>query len=88
MEKEPSYRSVLKKKIYDENNQLRIDWINEDLITFVQDRLGHDLRYAIDPEKIANDLGWKPETTFREGIVKTIYWYLDNQIWVEQVAER
>ena len=60
--------------------------INYDLITYVQDRLGHDARYAIDPTKIVTELGWYPETPFTEGIEKTIRWYLDNQGWVEEVA--
>ncbi len=54
---------------------------SEDLITFVTDRKGHDLRYAIDPSKIDEELGWKPKTTFEEGIQKTIDWYLENQEW-------
>ena len=49
-----------------------------DLITFVQDRAGHDLRYAIDPTKIENILGYKPDETFKTGIVKTVKWYLDK----------
>ena len=53
--------------------------INYDLITYVQDRLGHDMRYAIDPSKIAKDLGWYPETDFETGIRKTVKWYLENQ---------
>lgn len=52
----------------DENGDISIDWINEDLITFVKDRLGHDQRYAIDPTKITNALGWYPETKFEVGI--------------------
>ena len=56
------------------------------LITFVKDRLGHDQRYAIDPTKITNELGWTPETSFETGIVKTIRWYLDNQKWVEDIT--
>ena len=60
--------------------------INNDLITFVKDRLGHDQRYAIDPTKITNALGWYPETKFEDGIVKTIVWYLENQDWVEEVT--
>jgi dTDP-glucose 4,6-dehydratase len=82
----PEYRKVLKKKEYDDDGQIKIDWINEDLITFVKDRLGHDHRYAIDPSKIKADLGWQPETMFAEGIVKTIEWYLNNQDWVNQVT--
>ena len=86
MKREPKYREVLKKKEYDSNGEISIDWINEELITFVKDRLGHDQRYAIDPTKITNELGWYPETKFEDGIVKTIYWYLDNQKWVEDVT--
>ena len=53
----------------------------ESLITYVTDRKGHDMRYAIDPTKIHNELGWLPETKFADGIKKTIRWYLDNQDW-------
>ena len=63
-----------------------INNINYDLITYVQDRLGHDMRYAIDPSKIAKDLGWYPETDFETGIRKTIKWYLENQNWVNEVV--
>ncbi len=58
---------------------------SEDLITYVEDRKGHDRRYAIDPEKIHKELGWLPETLFDEGIVKTIKWYLDNKEWWEEI---
>lgn len=54
---------------------------DESLITFVTDRKGHDLRYAIDPTKIHNELGWLPETRFEDGLKKTIKWYLDNESW-------
>lgn len=57
----------------------------ESLITFVTDRKGHDLRYAIDPTKIHNELGWLPETKFADGIKKTIKWYLDNRSWWEPI---
>lgn len=57
----------------------------ESLITFVTDRKGHDLRYAIDPTKIRNELGWYPETEFADGIKKTIKWYLDNRHWWEAI---
>ncbi|MDR3225238.1 MAG: dTDP-glucose 4,6-dehydratase [Clostridiales Family XIII bacterium] len=57
----------------------------ESLITFVTDRKGHDLRYAIDPSKISNELGWSPATNFAEGIKKTIDWYLANKPWWEQI---
>ena len=70
------YKKVLKTDL---NN------INYDLITYVQDRLGHDMRYAIDPSKIAKELGWYPETDFETGIRKTIKWYLENQEWVNEV---
>lgn len=58
---------------------------SEDLITYVADRKGHDLRYAIDPTKIHNELGWLPETCFNEGIRKTIKWYLENKSWWEEI---
>lgn len=57
----------------------------ESLITYVTDRKGHDLRYAIDPTKIYNELGWFPETKFDDGIVKTVQWYLDNHGWWEDI---
>jgi len=86
MEKEPKYRNVLKKKEIASDGTIDISWINDTLISFVKDRQGHDQRYAIDPTKISIELGWLPETTFDKGIVKTIYWYLDNQHWVEEVT--
>lgn len=57
----------------------------EDLITFVKDRPGHDRRYAIDPAKIHQELGWLPQTSFAEGIKKTIKWYLDNEDWWQRI---
>ena len=77
MATEPEYRKILKTDL--EN-------INYGLITYVQDRLGHDARYAIDPSKIVKELGWYPETSFVIGIEKTIRWYLDNQEWLENVT--
>ncbi|MGL5789882.1 MAG: dTDP-glucose 4,6-dehydratase [Bacteroidales bacterium] len=77
MREEPHYQSILKTDLAN---------INEDLITYVGDRLGHDMRYAIDPAKIAKELGWYPETPFVEGIEKTIRWNLNNQQWVNEVA--
>ena len=59
--------------------------VNESLIHHVTDRLGHDRRYGIDPSKIGRELGWSPQTSFEEGIVKTLDWYLANQDWVEDV---
>jgi len=58
---------------------------NENLITYVADRKGHDLRYAIDPTKIHTELGWLPETKFEDGIKKTIKWYLENRTWWEEI---
>ena len=58
---------------------------SEDLITFVKDRPGHDKRYAIDPTKIHNELGWLPQTKFENGIVKTIEWYLANKDWWQEI---
>ena len=60
----------------------------EDLITFVQDRPGHDLRYAIAPDKLMNDLGWKPRENFETGIRKTVQWYLDNAWWWRPIHEK
>ena len=57
----------------------------ESLITHVADRKGHDMRYAIDPTKIHNELGWLPETKFEDGIKKTIKWYLENKEWWETI---
>ena len=86
MENEPELRKVLRKQEFDENGDIRIDWINDGLITFVADRLGHDQRYAIDPTKIKNELGWYPETKFADGIVKTIRWNLEHQDWIKEVT--
>lgn len=58
-----------------------------DLITYVADRPGHDLRYAIDPSKLMGELGWKPEETFETGIRKTVQWYLDNEWWWKPIHE-
>ena len=77
MNEEPKYQEVLKTEL---------DNINYNLITYVQDRLGHDARYAIDPTKTVKELGFYPETSFVTGIEKTIKWYLDNQEWVQEVA--
>jgi dTDP-glucose 4,6-dehydratase len=57
------------------------------LITFVKDRPGHDLRYAIDATKIAKELGWVPEETFETGIRKTVLWYLENLEWCRRVQD-
>jgi len=59
---------------------------SEQLITFVKDRAGHDLRYAIDSSRLMNELGWKPSLQFEEGIEKTVDWYLGNQEWLENIV--
>ncbi|MRJ45173.1 dTDP-glucose 4,6-dehydratase [Idiomarina loihiensis] len=59
----------------------------QELITYVEDRPGHDMRYAIDSTKIKNELGWVPEETFESGIRKTVQWYLDNQQWCKRVQD-
>ena len=58
---------------------------SENLITYVKDRAGHDLRYAIDSSKIQNELGWKPSLQFEEGLEKTVDWYLSNDEWMKNV---
>ncbi|MBT2678838.1 dTDP-glucose 4,6-dehydratase [Bacillus sp. ISL-35] len=62
--------------------------LSRDKIKYVEDRLGHDRRYAIDPQKIQNELGWKPKYTFETGIVETIDWYLNNEAWWRPLKER
>ncbi len=64
---------------------LKILGKSEDLIEFVTDRKGHDKRYAIDPTKIKNELGWTPQTNFDDGIKKTVTWYLENRAWWEKI---
>lgn len=81
-----SFQYALKKRELKADGSLDTNWINDSLITYVKDRLGHDQRYAIDPSKITAELGWKPDTMFDEGIVKTVKWYLENQSWVEEVT--
>jgi len=63
------------------------DSITEELITYVGDRPGHDLRYAIDPAKARRELGWKPEVSFEEGMAATVAWYLANRDWVKSIVE-
>ncbi len=58
---------------------------DESLITYVKDRPGHDMRYAIDPTKIHNDLGWLPQTSFDEGLLRTIQWYVENKLWWSEI---
>jgi len=64
----------------------RLQGESEKLITYVKDRPGHDLRYAIDASKINSELGWKPSVTFEEGLEKTIDWYLSNEDWLQRVT--
>ena len=64
----------------------RQEGTNEKLITFVKDRAGHDLRYAIDSSKLQQDLGWKPSLQFEEGLGKTVDWYLSNEEWLQSVT--
>lgn len=64
----------------------RIPGTSENLIAYVKDRAGHDLRYAIDSSKLQNDLGWNPSVTFEEGLEKTVDWYLANQEWLDHVT--
>ena len=64
----------------------RPEGASEKLITYVTDRAGHDLRYAIDSTKLKNELGWEPSLQFEKGIEKTVKWYLDNQEWLDQVT--
>ena len=86
MEADKSLRQLLKNPVRDANGNIDISWINDSLITHVADRLGHDKRYAIDPTKIKNELGWYPETKFADGIVKTIDWNLSHQDWIKEVT--
>ncbi len=64
----------------------RPEGADDDLITFVTDRKGHDLRYAIDSRKLQRELGWEPQLQFEEGLEKTVRWYLDNQDWLDNVT--
>ena len=86
MAEDKQLRKVLRKQVIGDDGEISIDWINDNLITHVADRLGHDQRYAIDPTKIKNELGWYPETRFADGIVKTIRWNLENQEWIKDVT--
>ena len=64
----------------------REEGTSENLITYVTDRAGHDLRYAIDSSKLKDELGWQPSLQFEEGIEKTVAWYLDNKEWLENIT--
>ncbi|MGM9830117.1 MAG: dTDP-glucose 4,6-dehydratase [Muribaculaceae bacterium] len=80
------HRLCVENPEYARLSAIPVEDINYDLITFVADRPGHDMRYAIDPGKIARQLGWYPETPFAIGIEKTVKWYLDNREWVNHVT--
>ena len=67
---------------------LRIMGKDEDLIEFVEDRPGHDIRYSLDSSKIRRELGWKPRHSFEEGIRKTVEWYLENEWWWKPLADK
>ena len=75
---------IVKTIIQQLHDRLQDEGINEGLIKHVEDRLGHDRRYGIDPSKIKADLGWYLETPFEVGIVKTIDWHLENEEWMER----
>jgi dTDP-glucose 4,6-dehydratase len=78
---------IIKVLIYTVDRQLgRPEGADLDLITYVTDRAGHDLRYAIDSTKLQKELGWDPSLQFEEGIEKTVKWYLDNQEWLDNVT--
>jgi dTDP-glucose 4,6-dehydratase len=61
---------------------------SDNLITYVEDRAGHDLRYAIDTTKIEQELGWHAETSFEEGLRRCVRWYLNNQAWIDEALKR
>jgi dTDP-glucose 4,6-dehydratase len=82
----PKYRPIVKKEVVGLDGEFSFDWINNSLISYVQDRLGHDRRYAIDSTKIKNELGWTPQASYEYGIRTTVQWYLDNQSWVVQIV--
>ena len=64
----------------------REEGTSDKLITFVTDRAGHDVRYAIDSTKLKGELGWKPSLQFEEGIEKTVIWYLNNKKWLDKIT--
>ena len=64
----------------------RPEGTSEKLITFVTDRAGHDLRYAIDSSRLQNELGWEPSLQFEEGLIKTVDWYLTHEDWLNNVT--
>jgi dTDP-glucose 4,6-dehydratase len=83
---ERSNISIVKKIIKETSEAVSDSEITEALISYVEDRKGHDRRYGIAPDKIKEDLGWYPETNFEDGISLTIQWYLDHQEWMDRVT--
>jgi dTDP-glucose 4,6-dehydratase len=79
--------SLLEELMPDNPHSKRSGYGFESLITYVKDRPGHDVRYAIDASKIERELGWKPEESFESGIQKTVEWYLDNKLWWQRVLD-
>ena len=77
VEKEDKYRELL---------EIEVEQVSYNLIEYVKDRPGHDYRYAIDPSKIRNEIGWEPQIKFEDGLYKTIRWYLDNIAWVKETC--
>ena len=82
------FRSRSKRKLIDlvDSRLGRAKGHSLGLITFVKDRAGHDMRYAIDASHLASRLGWKPSVTFEEGLSHTVDWYLENASWMEEVT--
>ena len=80
----------LVKKICDILNELKPNKIGkyQDLISFVKDRPGHDIRYSINNTKISNELNWNPSTKLQDGLIQTIQWYLDNKIWLNDLKNK
>jgi dTDP-glucose 4,6-dehydratase len=81
----PQYKDTLEERLASGFCPLSSDKRYEDLITFVTDRPGHDMRYAIDARKIRDELGWEPKEDFESGFRKTVQWYLENQEWWETI---
>ena len=76
------------KKINKIQNSIKSNRTYKDLITFVDDRPGHDYRYAIDASKIQKELNWKPKISFKTGIKKTVEWYLNNLNWCKNIEDK
>ena len=79
---------VVKKIIQIVSESCKDSAINENLISYVRDRPGHDRRYAINTKKIENEIGWKPSINFEDGLKKTIQWYLNNKEWLENITNK